>query len=387
MYNYAIIGAGRQGAASAFDLVRFGEAKKIIIADYYEAASRNTANKVNALTGEDVCVPLRADASGENEMKSVFKNVDVVISAVPYYFNFNLTKWAIESGASFVDLGGNTGVVKSQLSLHNLAEEKGVSVVPDCGMGPGLNISLINYVFNSFNQPVEIYSYVGGLPLSPKPPWNYELIFNINGLTNEYYGKAFAIENYKTVEIPGLSEVEEVRVKDFGILEAAVTTGGLSTAPFTYAGKLKTLRYKTLRYPGHWKLFQAYSLLGLFEEEPITVKGKEISPRDFYHTLLEPKLKTRNPRDAGILNIVGTGIKEGKKKKLTVELVEKYDEKLGFTAMQKLTGWHASIMAHLAAKGIIPPGALPVELAADGKLIIKEAEKRGFNFVEIWENQ
>ncbi len=384
-YNYVIVGAGRQGVASAYDLAKFGEAKSILLTDSIKKAAEKAAANVNGLIGADVCKSLQAEASDKEKMLELFKEADVVISAVPYYFNLDLTKWAIQSSASFVDLGGNTQVVKSQLELSELAKVKNVSVVPDCGMGPGLNISLINYVFNSFDAPEEIVSYVGGLPLNPKPPWNYELIFNINGLTNEYYGKAFAIENYKTVEIPGLSEVEEIQIKNFGTLEAAVTTGGLSTAPFTYAGKLKTLRYKTLRYPGHWELFRAYSLLGLFDEEPIEVKGKTIAPRDFYHALLEPKLKTENPRDVGILHIVGSGIKAGKKKRLTIDLVEKFDEGLGFTAMQKLTGWHASIMAHLAARSVTPKGAFPVEQAADGAEIIKEAKKRGFEFKEIWE--
>jgi len=384
-YNYAIIGAGRQGTASAFDLAKFGEAEKIFIADVSFTSAEKSAEKVNRLTKSNLCVPLQINARNSKEIKALFEKVDVVISAVPYYFNLNLTKWAIENGASFVDLGGNTNVVKTQLKLSEEAERNGVSIVPDCGMGPGMNISLINYIFSSFDEPEEIISYVGGLPLNPKPPWNYELIFNINGLTNEYYGKAISIENYRVKEIPGLSGIEKIYLKGFGELEAAVTTGGLSTAPFTYEGKLKTLRYKTLRYPGHWQLFKAYSLLGLFDEKTIDINGKLISPREFYHALLEPKLKIENPQDVGILHIVGRGVSEGKKKKLTVNLVEKFDEELGFTAMQKLTGWHASIMAHLIARSEISKGAFPVEKAISGKIIIDESKKRGFKFDQLWE--
>ncbi len=383
-FKYAVVGAGRQGVSSAFDLALRGNAELIYLIDSDLKALREASQFVKKKTGFQNLIAVQAFATEKKKLYPLFKESDVVISAVPYYFNLDLSRLAIQNHASFCDMGGNTKIVREQLKLHNEAKEKGVAIVPDTGMGPGLNISMIRYAFDKFDEPEEITAYVGGLPLEPKPPWNYELIFNINGLTNEYYGNAFAVKNGKVVEVPALSEVEKISFANFGELEAAITSGGLSTAPWTFEGKLKTLQYKTLRYPGHWQIFKAYSLLGLFSEEPVEVKGQKIVPRDFYHALLEPKLKTGNPRDVGLMKIVASGKINGSTKKLTLQLIEEYDENLGLTAMQKLTGWHTSIVAHLLARKEIPAGAHSIE-NIDGKLILEEAKKRGFDIKEKWE--
>ncbi len=380
-FKYAIVGAGRQGISAAYDIAINGDAEKIYIVDSDKDAVEKSINFLSSKTDFKNFVPVIASANDKPKLSRIFSDVDAVVSAVPYYFNIELTKLAIENNASFCDMGGNTPIVREQLKFDEDAKRYGVAVVPDTGMGPGLNITMIRYAFDQFDEAEEIFSYVGGLPLNPKPPFNYELIFNINGLTNEYYGNAFAVKNGMVVEVPCLTEVEEIEFEKLGTLEAAVTTGGLSTAPWYFADKLKTLEYKTLRYPGHWEIFRAYSLLGLFSEEPVNVKGVEIVPRDVYHTLLEPKLKVQNPKDVGIMRIVARGIKDGKRQEFTSELVEKIDEEKQLTAMQKLTGWHSSIVAILSAKGEIPAGAHSVE-TLDASRILDEAKKRGFVFRE-----
>ncbi len=382
-FKYAVVGAGRQGTASAYDLALNGNAELIYLIDENISAAEKAAFFVSEKSGFGKCVPVKSSATDEKTIANIFKEVDSVISAVPYYFNVLLTKLAVENGASFCDMGGNTEVVRKQFDFDESAKEKNVSVVPDTGMGPGLNISMIRYAFDKFEKPEEIFSYVGGLPLNPKPPWNYELIFNLHGLTNEYYGNAFHLREGKVVEIPALSEREKLDFKQFGKLEAAVTTGGLSTAPWYFEGKLKTLEYKTLRYAGHWDLFEAFSLLNLFSEKPVKVDGEEVIPRKVFHALLEPKLRVERPKDVGIMKIIARGKVKNAYKEFSLELVEEFDEKLGLTAMQKLTGWHSSVVAILSAKGILPSGVIGVE-SIPGKIILDELAKRGFSFKENW---
>ena len=383
-YNYIVLGAGRQGAAAAYDLSLRGDASSVIIADVDFQRAKNTVDFVNSLSHDEKCIPEQADVRDKERIKDLFSRADSVISAVPYYFNLSLTELAIEEGVHFCDMGGNTAVVREQLKLDVQAKGNGVAVVPDTGMGPGLNITMIRYVYDKFDKAEEIIAYVGGLPKNPKPPWNYELLFNINGLTNEYHGNAFVLLDGELKEVPCFDGLEVVNLPGVGELEAAVTSGGLSTAPWTFRGKLKSLQYKTLRYPGHWEIFRAYSLLGLFSEEPVDVNGQKIIPRDFYHALLEPKLRTENPRDVGVLRIVGRGKIQGEFKTFVMELVEEYDEKLHFTAMQKLTGWHSSIVAILSAKGKIDAGVHSVE-NLEPSTIVSEARKRGFDFKEYFE--
>ncbi len=380
-YVYAVIGAGRQGLASAYDFVLNGNAEKVFIADSNFETATFSAQKINSLTGKDICIPFQTDASDLNKISNLLDEVDAFVSAVPYKYNLNLTKAAIKSKTHMTDLGGNTEVVRNQMKLSAEAEKAGITVVPDCGMDPGLNISLIMFLLDKFDETEEIKSYGAGLPQNPVPPWNYELHFNINGLTNEYYGNAVLIIDGKISEVPCFDLFEELNFPEpLGNLEAAVTSGGLSTLPWELEGKIKTLTNKTLRYPGHWQKFKAFSELGLFEESPVKINDCEISPRDFYHFLLSPKIKPRSNKDVGIIKIIAGGTKNGKRKTVEADLIDYFDESTGFTSMQRLTGWHASVIAIMAAKGELNSGVLSVGKVSPEK-VINEISKRGINIV------
>ncbi len=376
-FRYAVLGAGRQGVAAAYDLARFGDAGQVLLVDACAEAADAGANRVNRLVGRDVAVGVQGDVAQPERLGRVVSGVDAAVSAVPYRYNLGLTRLAIREGFHLCDLGGNTGVTLSQLALDEDARRAGVSIVPDCGMGPGLNVSLGVYAMSLLDEPQDLYIYDGGLPLHPVPPWNYVLTFNIGGLTNEYAGNAHFLRNGHVAEVPGLSEVEELDIPGVGTLEAAVTTGGLSTMAWTFEGKLRTLENKTLRYPGHWALMQAYAQLGLLDLEPIRVGEVTVVPREVFHALLEPKITDPEARDICIIYVRCKGIKAGSPAEAVVSLVDRYDETTGFRAMERLTGWHASIMAILAARGVVPRGAIPVERAAPGDAIVAEARLRG----------
>ncbi|GAB4506468.1 MAG: saccharopine dehydrogenase C-terminal domain-containing protein [Anaerolineales bacterium] len=376
-FRYAVLGAGRQGVAAAYDLARFGDAEQVLLVDARAEAAEAGANRVNRLVGRDVAVGVQGDVAQPERLGRVVSGVDAAISAVPYRYNLGLTRLAIREGFHLCDLGGNTGVTLSQLALDEDARRAGVSIVPDCGMGPGLNVSLGVYAMSLLDEPQDLYIYDGGLPLHPVPPWNYVLTFNIGGLTNEYAGNAHFLRNGHVAEVPGLSEVEELDIPGVGTLEAAVTTGGLSTMAWTFEGKLRTLENKTLRYPGHWALMRAYAQLGLLDLEPIRVGEVTVVPREVFHALLEPKITDPEAKDICIIYVRCKGIKAGSPAEAVVSLVDRYDETTGFRAMERLTGWHASIMAILAARGVVPRGAIPVERAAPGDVIVAEARLRG----------
>lgn len=381
--KYAVIGAGRQGTASAYDLVINGDADKVTLIDIDKSTAVESAALVNKLTGKNICVPVQADVRNKNEIAEILKDCNAAVSAVPYYYNYGITEAAIEAGCSLTDLGGHTGTVRKQLELSPKAEKKGIYIIPDCGMGPGMNVSLIELVVSSIEKPEHAIVYEGGLTQNPVPPWNFELTFHVNGLTNEYYGNALFLQEGKLTEVPCFEKYELIDFPEpLGKLEAAVTSGGLSTAPWTYQGRLLTLENKTLRYPGHWAQFKAFSDLGLFEESPVDFNGQKIIPREFYHKLIEPKITSEEIKDYAILRAVATGITQGKQVKVEADVIDKYDETTGFTGMQRLTGWHASIVAVLAAQGKIKHGANPIEKAVPGRVIMDEAKKRGIEVEE-----
>lgn len=375
--KYAIIGAGRQGLASAFDIGKFGHADEIILLDCNPAAITNGIKKLSSLLGDTPFTGKALDVTSEKELISALKNVDGLLAAVPYKFLPKLTEIAIQTETHMVDLGGHTNNARKQIELSPKAAGASITVVPECGMGPGMNITLAVAAIEKMDTPEHVSIWDGGLPQNPKPPWNYALFFNINGLTNEYNANAFFLQNGKITEVPCFDRLE---ILDFphpiGRLEAAVTSGGLSTMPWTYEGKLLTLENKTLRYPGHWEWMKGFRQLGLFDESPQKFEGRDIIPRHFYHHLLEPQLDMGRVKDVCLMRVRATGRHQGIPRTVTIQSAEYYDEKTGFSAMEKWTGWHASIMLIHAVTGKLPPGVIPVENSMDGTTFIEEAKKR-----------
>jgi lysine 6-dehydrogenase len=384
-YRYVILGSGRQGTAAAYDLARFGDAERVVLADVHLDAAQEAAARVNELAGRDVAEARAVYASEVASVKAALAGAHVALSAVPYYFNLAITQAAIDCGVSLCDLGGNTDVVWSQLRLDEAARARGTSVVPDCGMGPGLINHMGVYVMELLDRAREVYLYDGGLPQEPADPWRYELTFHVNGLTNEYDGAATFIRDGKLVQVPTFTERETVEFPPLGTLEAFVISGSLSTTPHTHLGRLERYENKVLRYPGHFATFEAYKRLGLFSEDPVDVDGDAVIPRRLYHRLLEPKITARHIRDVCVMRAVGVGEKSGKPARVTVDLVDRYDDATGFTSMERLTGGHAAIMMGLQARGRVAPGAHRMEQAVKAAEVMAALETRGIPHTIRWE--
>jgi lysine 6-dehydrogenase len=384
-FTFLILGSGRQGTAAAYDLARFGQADEILFADQYLDHAQTAADRINDLVERDIAKTLELDVSDSEALARALGRADAALSAVPYYFNLNITRAAIEAVTHLCDMGGHTDIVLTQMALNEEARQAGISVVPDCGMGPGLVNTLGAYAMELLDDPREIFIYDGGLPQKPKPPWNYELTFHINGLTNEMDGQAVFIRDGKICRVNTLTEPEIMDFPPLGLLEADITSGGASTAPWTFEGRLQRYENKVLRYPGHFEWLRAYKALGLFSETPIHVEGRRIIPRQVYHALLEPKISTPNPRDICVMRAIGKGIKAGRKSTVTIDLVDRYDEATGFTAMERLTGWHCAIMMGFQARGQVRPGVIPVETAVPASEFMEALSQRGIHFEVKWD--
>ncbi len=385
-YRYVIIGSGRQGTAAAYDLARFGEAESILMTDMSLEAAQRAAERVNRLIGREVASAAQVNAADHQALVNALRGADVALSAVPYYFNVGITRACIEAGLSLNDMGGNTDVVWQQLEMDADAKAAGVSIVPDCGMGPGLINHMGVYVMELLDEPREVYLYDAGLPQEPIPPWNYQCTFHINGLTNEYDGEATFIRDGKIVKVPTFTELEYIDFPPLGKLEAFVISGSMSTTPYTHLGRLQRYENKVLRYPGHFHTFEAYKRLGLFSETPIEVNGQKIVPRQVYHALLEPQIKAPpGMKDICIMRAIGIGKKDGRDQKVIVDLLDRYDEQTGFTAMERLTGWHCALMMGFQARKVIPAGAHRMEQAVPAGRVMEEVRKRGIEFTVRWE--
>lgn len=384
-YSYLIIGAGKQGTAAAYDLAKFGDADQILFADYDLDAARTAASRINKLIGREVAASAQADASDAHQLASIMDGIDVALSAVPYYFNLEITKICIEKGVSLCDMGGNTDIVWEQIELDEDAKAAGVSIVPDCGMGPGLINTMGMYVMDLLDKPREVLLYDAGLPQDPTPPWNYAMTYHINGLTNEYSGDATFIREGKIAFVPTFTEREMINFEPLGELEAFVISGSMSTTPQTHLGKLERYENKVLRYSGHMHTFEAYKRLGLFSEEEIDVSGQKVVPRELYHTLLAPHINADNVKDIGIMRAIGIGKKDGAEATVTVDIIDHFDEETGFTAMERLTGFHCAVMMGFQARKKVTTGAHRMELAVSATEMMEALRERGINYEVRWD--
>ncbi|MDH3257687.1 MAG: saccharopine dehydrogenase NADP-binding domain-containing protein, partial [Nitrospinota bacterium] len=359
--KYAVLGAGRQGVAAAYDLARLGDATEVRLFDLSAEAAVKGAEKVNKLLQIQVVQGQALDVKIPSALVTALRGIHSTISAVPYKYNLEITEAAIEAHTNICDLGGHTETVRQQLALGDKAKAAGITITPDCGMGPGLNINMGIRAMDYLDEPEDVYIWDGGLPQNPQPPWNYFLTFNLNGLINEYCGDAWVIRGGQPAQIPCLTEIETLEFPPpLGFMEAAITSGGLSTAPWTFQDKLRRLENKTLRYPGHWDQFKAFQSLGLFEQEETKINGLSLVPRELLQTMLAPKITPQPPvYDVCLIRAQATGRLNGSHSSCTLDFLETYDIKTGFTAMEQITGWHASIIAIIAAQDKLPKGAVP----------------------------
>ena len=382
-FRYAVIGSGRQGTAAAYDLALLGDAEYVLMADMSLAQAERSAARINQLVGHEIAHAAQVNVQDEDAVVALLTgaSIQVFVSGVPYFFNMGLTRAAIRPRASMCDFGGNTDQIRQQLAFDAEAKAAGITLIPDCGQVPGLGTSLCAYAMTLLDEPRDIIMYDGGIPRHPVPPWNYMLTFNIIGLTTEYFGTTLFLRDWKQQEMPCFEEYE---LLDFpapiGQLEAFTTAGGTSTMPWTFEGKLRTLQNKTLRWPGHYAQWKAYNDAGLIGLEPVVVDGQPVIPRHLLHALLEPKLLARpGEQDLVIVRIIARGLKDGQEKEAIVDLFDYADQRTGFTAMERTTGWHAAIMAGFIARGQTPRGGVPVELAVPGQTFVAEFRKRGFD--------
>src|ERR1039457_3523666 len=182
-----VMGAGMMGWAAAFDMARTSRVEAITLADSNSQRLHDAVARINKLTGNQKVTPMQVDAADTPAVLQLMRGHDGVLYAVPYFFNLELAKAAIEAGCHFADLGGNNTVVKQEFALHDQAQTAGVAVAPDCGLSAGMASILGGELLRRIGGKADALKiYVGGLPQSPLPPFNYQLVFSVPGLINDY---------------------------------------------------------------------------------------------------------------------------------------------------------------------------------------------------------
>ena len=367
------------GHGAVFDLAHNSpEVEAITVAD----ADFDKAKRAAELTGSPKISAVELDVSDIDKTVSVMRGHDAAISCVNYWHNLELSKAAIVTRTNFCDLGGNNYIVDKQLALDAEAEDAGISIIPDCGLAPGMVSVLAMHGANHFDETEEIHIRVGGLPQNPKPPLNYQLVFSVEGLINEYIETARVIRGGEITEVESMTELETLEFENFPALEAFQTSGGTSTLPDTFLGKIKELDYKTIRYAGHCQKFKTMIDLGLCSSEEIIADYVKVKPRKVLGELLQRNLPADEP-DYVLVRLEFVGTKNGARKRLRYDIVDKFDPTTNLSAMMRTTAFPASIIAQMAARGDVKMrGATPQEKAIDAEKFVAELARRNINITE-----
>lgn len=371
----AVIGTGLMGRAAAFDLAQNDNVECIGLFDTDE----NLAAEIATKYGYGKAVASGLDAGDETAAAAALQGYDAAISCVPYRYNLNLTKAAIAAGCHLVDLGGNNDMVGAQLELDTEAEQAGVIIVPDCGLAPGMVAVLAADAMAKFDKVETMKIRVGGLPQSPRPPLNYMMVFWAEGLINEYWEPCIIIEDGKKKTVNPMSGVELLEFDGIGKLEAFYTSGGTSTLPDSFLGKIDFLDYKTIRYPGHCALFRPMLEIGLGSRQKVDIDGVSVEPRAVLKEVLNRSL-SYDDLDLVLVRVTVEGQLAGENKTRVYEIVDRQENKTALTSMMRLTAFPASIVALMAASGeITQRGVKPQEIVVDPKLFIPHLKARHIN--------
>lgn len=377
-----IIGAGEMAKAVALDLITVAPRFSVTAIDNDQKALDSLSKYINSerLTAKLI------DASDLAKVKPLMEDAAVVLGSAGYRYNRALTQLAIESGASWVDLGGNNDVVRQQFQLNEAAKNAGVPVIPDSGLAPGMVNILAGYAHEKLDSMDAVHFRVGGLPLHPKPPLFYGLLFSPDGLANEYSEPCRVIENGEKCEVAPLTGWERLYIGEpYGTMEAFHTSGGSSTMIDSFAGKVKSLDYKTIRYPGHLHKIKLLLDLGLFENDPIPAKDNvSVTPRFLFGKLLEREDWVTE--DVTLLVGWVDGLKNGVKMRINFKLIDRHDSDSGLTSMARTTGFTAAILVRMILDGRIEEsGVIRQELSVSPEQFISELTARNIN-VAITEN-
>ena len=374
-----VLGAGLQGCACAFDLLRSSSDNRVTLADLHPEHLPKFLDGFG-----DRLRPVRLDVTDEAAVRALMTGHDAVMSAIPYYFNGPMARLAVEAGAHFADLGGNTEIVFEQKKLHDAALAKGISVIPDCGLAPGMVNILAAEGIRRIERPEKVKIYVGGLPQHPEPPLNYQIVYSLEGALDYYTTPSWVLRGGKPTQVDALSELEDVEFPSpVGTLEAFHTGGGISTMPFAWQGKIDVMEYKTLRYPGHVAVVRPMRELGLLSNTPIDVKGQQVVPRDLFIAAVHPTLFKPEGRDLVALKVEVSGVSGGKPARVTFQLLDYYDAGHGISAMMRTTGYSLSITGQMQVDGrVTAKGVHTPDEAMPFRAYVDELASRGVRIEE-----
>jgi lysine 6-dehydrogenase len=375
MKKTIVLGGGMVGAVMALDLASDLD-RSVVLVDL-DSPRLEAAKRQN-----DRLEVKKADLSDPAVVRGLAEEADLVLGALPSRFGYEALKAVIGTGKPYCDI---TFMPEDAWLLDEAAKASGTVAVVDCGVAPGMSNLLAGLAAERLTPCRSIVIRVGGLPVARRLPWQYKAAFSPYDVVEEYLRPARIVENGKIVVREALSEPVLVDFSETGQLEAFNTDGLRS---LTETLDVPSMLEQTMRYPGHRDLVWALRESGLLSDEPITVAGTQVTPRDVTCRALFP-LWTYEPGEADltIMRVEGEGDLSGEPTTLTWDLYDELDPKSGWTSMARTTAFPATIMARMIESGLVnEPGVHPPELLAGNEEVVqtmfRELQARGITYRE-----
>jgi saccharopine dehydrogenase-like NADP-dependent oxidoreductase len=371
-----VLGCGKIGSVTARDFSQIVEGSQITMSDISRERASNAASEIGATW-------TRLDTSDYSAMVKKINKFDMVLGALPGDLGYSAQKAAVEAGVDMVDVSFTP---EDPLGLDEAAMKAGVTIIPDCGVAPGLSNLLVGYSASRLDTLDEAHILVGGIPETPVPPLGYAITWSADGLIDEYTRDVSIIVDSRNIQVPALSGLEEIDFPGVGKLEAFYTDG-LRSLVKSFP-KVKSMYEKTLRYPGHVEKIKLLRELGFFSEEPLIIDtGTRVSPKFITARIFERSLWNPEIGDILAMRIEVIGEVNGMQHNYRYKVLERFDQETGISAMARTTAFTAAIVAKMLALGKISlKGVIPMEkLGMNHKFVrslISNLEKKGVQIKE-----
>ncbi len=351
MKKVVVLGAGLVGKAIALDLQK----------NYAVVSVDINADRLASLESFPAVETLQADLSDPQAIKKAIADCDLVIGAVPGFMGYQMLQTVLEQGKDIVDISFFN---EDPFELDELAKEKDVTAIVDCGVAPGMDNIILGY-HTRHMQVASFECLVGGLPRVREWSYEFKAPFSPIDVIAEYTRPARYIKDGKLITKPALTDPELIRFDRIGTLEA-FNTDGLRSLLKTM--KVPNMIERTLRYPGHIELMRVLRETGFFSEEKVRVGDAGIRPLDLTAKLLFPLWQLKDDdEEFTVMRVTVEGTENGEARKYVYHLLDSYDPATKTSSMARTTGYTCTAAASLllngkfSRKGIIPPEYLGEE--------------------------
>ena len=380
-------GCGIQGRAALYDLSRNPSVGQVTCADIRP----DLIHTFDFLDTTKI-QPIVLDANDPNALASIMdQKFDIVLDFLPPQCIRTVAEAAIKIGVHLV----NTNYAYDILDLDHAAKEKDISIVPECGLDPGIDLILYNYSLRYFDEVFKLNSYCGGIPQKSAcdNPLKYKISWNMNAVLKSQIRDATLIADSKVIHIPAEDQhenafIHHIEFPELGMLEAIPNGNAVH-----YAQLLKiedtlceTGRY-TLRWPGWSAFWSPMKKLGFLSDEPVNGLPDRVSPLEMVAKLLEPQLQYNdNEKDLCVMVNKVEGVRKGKQQIVTCSLLIERDLVTGLMAMSMGVAYPACIAAEMIVKGkITGKGVLSPAIDVPCDLFMDQLNKRGVRVNETIE--